>query len=435
MRRDVLLLQGPVGPFFARFAQGMESRGFRVWKVNFNGGDRFFYKQPRTLDFTGRLEDWEPHLERLIINRKIGRIYLFGDCRAYHRVAREVAERNGVRLFVFEEGYIRPNFITLEENGVNGHSSLMQDPIRLDRQEGPLPTEHAVPGGSFRTAVVSSMLYYWACAFAKRRYPHYRHHRPLSWFGEGRRWILSGLRKVRYRLSERRMLGELLPQFEHNYFVCPLQVHCDMQVVVHSDYNSIEHFIGDVLASFAMHAPTNKALVFKHHPMDRAYTDYGAVISNLAAELGIADRVYYVHDVDLPTLLRNAQGTVLINSTVGVSSLFHRTPVKALGRAVYDIDGLTAQEPLEEFWHDTRPVDTEAFDTFRANLLLRNQLNGNFFRRLLTDDPAGIVWASRLLDQHSFHEDRPERVSRPTFSVVEGTGKSVSDTHHGDRAA
>lgn len=438
MRRDVLLLQGPVGPFFARFAEGLEARGFRVWKVNFNGGDRIFYRRPRALDFSGKLEEWEAHLERLIVNRNIGRIYLFGDCRAYHRVAREVAKRNGVRVFVFEEGYIRPNFVTLEEGGVNGYSSLMEKPINLFSQDGPLPTEHSVPSGTFRFAAVFSMIYYWACALHQARYPYYRHHRPLGWFSEGIRWIRSGLRRIRYQVRERGMLNELLPHFEGNYFVCPLQVHCDMQVVVHSDYNSIEHFIGDVLASFAQHAPSNKALVFKHHPMDRAYTDYTAVIANLSAELGIADRVYYVHDVDLPTLLRHAQGTVLINSTVGVSSLFHRTPVKTLGRAVYDLDGLTSQRPLAEFWQRRESVDGEAFENFRANLMLHNQLNASFFRRLSSHNAAGIVWAARLLEQHSYDAHRPERVDRPTFSVVEGTGGIVAGGQvikQGDRAA
>jgi len=192
------------------------------------------------------------------------------------------------------------------------------------------------------------MCYYWACALSKRRFPHYRHHRPLSWWSEGIRWIRSGFRKAIYSVRERKDLEEILSQFEGNYFVCPLQVHCDMQVVVHSDYNSIEHFIGDVLASFVGNAPTNKALVFKHHPMDRAYTDYSVVIKHLAAELGLSDRVFYVHDVDLPALLRHAQGTVLVNSTVGVSSLFHGTPVKVMGRAVYDLDGLTFQRSLDE---------------------------------------------------------------------------------------
>ena len=45
MRRDVLLLQGPIGPFFSRFSKELSERGFNVHKVNLNGGDKLFYKQ------------------------------------------------------------------------------------------------------------------------------------------------------------------------------------------------------------------------------------------------------------------------------------------------------------------------------------------------------------------------------------------------------
>ena len=419
MRRDVLMLQGPIGPFFARFARGLEARGFRVWKVNFNGGDRLFYRGERTIDYRGGLDRWEEYLERLIVDSGIGRIYLFGDCRAYHRIAREVARRQRVRLFVFEEGYVRPNFVTLEEHGVNGHSTMMADPVRLDAPDDEAPEERAQPARVFLVSALYSMMYYWACALDAKRFPRYRHHRPLGWLKEGLHWVRSGFRKLVYARRERHVLGELLPRFSNRYFLCPLQVHCDMQVVVHSDFNSIEHFLGEVLASFAGHAPEDAALVLKHHPMDRGYTDYAELIDGLVRELGLEGRVFYVHDLDLPTLLRHARGTVLINSTVGISSLFHGAPVKTLGRAIYDLPGLTSQLPLNAFWGGVEPVDAEAFATFRTNLVLRNQLNGNLYRRIRGADEAGIVWSEALLREHSWREEPVE------LTVIRGGGPAV----------
>lgn len=41
--RNVLLLQGPVGPFFSRLAHDLELAGASVHKVNFNAGDSLFY--------------------------------------------------------------------------------------------------------------------------------------------------------------------------------------------------------------------------------------------------------------------------------------------------------------------------------------------------------------------------------------------------------
>jgi len=229
------------------------------------------------------------------------------------------------------------------------------------------------------------------------------------------------------------MVSALHAAYEKNYFLCPLQVHCDMQVIVHSDFNSIEHFLGEVLISFAEHAPKNKAIVFKHHPMDRGYTDYAGILERLGAELGLQDRLFYLHDVDLPSLLRNAQGTVLINSTVGLSSIFHGTPVKALGRAIYNIDGLTEQGSLDDFWSTSSTVDEESFKRFRLYLTQRNQLNGNFYRRVANVNPSGILWSGQALEEHSWSEGTTSG-GQPNLTVLEG-GKSVQRKGFGSRAA
>ncbi len=439
MRRNVLFLQGPVGPFFSLFAQDLESRGFNVFKVNFNGGDSFFYRRNRTIDYRGKLKDWAAYLERTLQNRDIGRIYLFGDCRAYHRIAREVAERVGVRVFVFEEGYIRPNFITLEESGVNGNSPMLEKPIRFDREEVEPTREFLHPKSVFLLTAVYAILYYTAATLKRRKFRHYHHHRAFNPVTEGARWILSAYRKMRFKRKERHMLSELLPQFEGNYFLCPLQVHCDMQVSAHSGFNSIEHFIGEVIDSFIKHAPANKAIVFKHHPLDRGYTDYSLLFENLISENGLRGRVFYVHDVDLPLLLKNAQGTVLINSTVGMSSLFHNTPVKTLGTAIYNLPGVTYQGSLESFWTDSGDVSKRAYHQFRQYLVERNQINGSLYKPFPgVSNAAGLVWSSETLNtEHTYDEFRQEPVERPNLRVVAGldvdsTSTDLSQDDHSD---
>jgi len=422
MHRNVLMLQGPVGPFFSRFARDLENRGFNVFKVNFNGGDRAFYRRKQTISYTGKLKDWESYLERLIENRDIGRIYLFGDCRAYHRVARDVAQRLGIRVFVFEEGYIRPDFITLEEFGVNGNSTMMPEEIDFSDWENDTTSQVMHPQRVFPRTAFYSIAYYIAAALQKRKFRYYQHHRSFSPATEGYRWIVSAARKLRYRRKEQNVISELLPQFEGNYFLCPLQVHCDMQVSAHSDFNSIEHFIGEVVSSFIEHAPKNKALVFKHHPLDRGYTDYSVLFENLISENGLRGRVFYVHDLCLPTLLKHAQGTVLINSTVGMSSLFHGTPVKTLGRAIYDKEGLTSQNSLEEFWNNSGDVSQSAYDSFRNFLIHRNQLNGSLYRPFPgINNASGLIWSSQnLVREHTYVAGRPEPVIRPELKVVGG---------------
>ena len=425
MRPDVLLLQGPIGPFFSRFSEELQSRGFTVHKVNLNGGDKLFYRGAGAIDYTDDLDHWDAFLDRLIVNQGIGRLYLFGDCRVYHRIAKTVAKRHDVRVFVFEEGYIRPNFVTLEESGVNGHSQMLRKNFSIPRNQDAVHEEMPHPHNAFILTAIYCMIYYWAGALYRRRFPLYQHHRDFRWLPEGWRWIISGIRKLRYQRKEKNVLAEVLPQFENNYFVCPLQVHCDMQVVVHSGYNSIEHFIGDVLTSFAKHAPKNKAIVFKHHPMDRGYTDYACLFTNLVSELGLQGRVFYVHDVCLPTLLKHAQGTVLINSTVGVSSLFHETPVITLGKAVYNLPGLTSQLSLKAFWRIRESVDVELFNSFRSYLISRNQLNGNLYRVLSEASATGLIWSERLAAEHQFVAQRVDVLPERKLRVVGGRDVSV----------
>ena len=395
-----MLLQGPIGPFFYRFGKDLEQRGFSVHKINFNGGDRLFYPAKKnSFDYSGELSAWSSYLERFIVNKSVTRLYLFGDCRAYHRIAREVAGKLNVRVFVFEEGYIRPNFITLEEGGVNGHSKLMGGNFELG-DEACEQADLAKSKSSFIVCAVLSMIYYWASAWHSKRFSHYQHHRPFEWFSEGSSWVRSLYRRIRYRKRGQQQLDECLAIYDGEYFVCPLQVHCDMQVLVHSPFNSIEHFIGDVLGSFARHAPAHSAIVFKHHPLDRGYSDYTALIANLQAELGLHGRVFYVHDIALPTLLQHAAGSVMINSTVGLSSLFHDTPVKAMGDAIYDREGLTFQGSLKQFWKTPGCVDSGLFARFRHYLVENNQLNGNLYVRLSDVNNAGIQWSAHLTQEH-----------------------------------
>lgn len=441
MHRNVLLLQGPIGPFFSRFAGELTERGFNVWKVNLNAGDRMFYRQDQAIDYSGTLQGWDSYLERLIVNKDIGRIYLFGDCRSYHRVARKIAKRHGIRLFVFEEGYIRPNYITLEEHGVNGYSPMLNRKLDLNElesmaEESVSTGEKLLPRKTFFRTFFYIVGYYLSCCIQKKRFPDYQHHRTLKAVSEGACWIRSGFRKLRFQHSEKNTLKKIISEYDKNYFVCPLQVHCDMQVVVHSKFNSIEHFIGDVLTSFARHAALNKAIVFKHHPMDRAYKDYSLLFENLVAELGLHGRVFYVHDVCLPTLLKNAEGSVLINSTVGMSSLFHGTPVKTLGKAIYDLPGLTTQRSLESFWGRPGVVNRNMFLAFRQHLIENNQLNGSFTARLDAFSTTGLLWSDSLSEEHRYVADRVDSVEQPTLRVVGGRDvERVDDSGFEDKKA
>jgi len=422
MSNNVLLLQGPVGPFFRRLSKELRAHGHLVFKVNFNGGDRHFYRGPDAIDYSGTIGQWRDYLEKLIVRLQIDRIYVFGDCRSYHEVAREVAEATGTRFFVFEEGYLRPDYITLEEHGVNGHSRIRFPqalPVVSLRPE--LRPRHHFSRGFFYSAWYA-IRYYMAASWYRRAFPHYNHHRPLNVIGEGGKWLLSLVRKLRSVPASRRFEGRVQAEMSGRYFLVPLQVHNDMQVIRHSGYPNVEAFIAELVASFARFAAPSMHLVFKHHPMDRGYRNYAVLLRDLAKRHGVSGRIHYLSDGHLPTLLKNARGTVTINSTVGLSSLHHGVPVKVMGEAIYDRKGLTYGGTLAQFWVTPGEVDMDLYHRFRRHLLDTNQLNGNFYQRAANAANAtGIVWSGTLAQQHGILEAPPSRRRSIVPRLVKGS--------------
>ena len=396
----VMLLQGPLGPFFRLLAQDLRAAGAEVWKIDFNGGD-WLFSPPGSVPYRGTLDGWPAFFEQFLVEHRIGMVLLFGDCRHMHMSAHAIAAARGVEIGVFEEGYVRPNYITLERFGVNGHSLIPRIGSfyrTTPRQEIPAVREVPYP---FWHTVAWAMSYYLAAVLLRPVFPHYQHHRPLS-LGEAWPWVKSIWRKAYYRFKERRVQAELVDEHADRFFLVPLQVHNDAQVHVHSDFDSVEAFIEHVIVSFARHAPADVLLVIKHHPMDRGYHDRTGLIRDLSRKYGIARRVRYIHDQHLPTLLEHARGVVVLNSTVGLSALHHGTPLKVCGTALYDMEGLTFQKRLDEFWEEAHKasVDRDLYERFQSYLVKNTQLNGSFYRRLaIPGSSAGLVWSAKGAQQ------------------------------------
>jgi len=379
---SVLFLQGPLGPFFACLARHLSRQGAVTHKINFNGGDSFYAWADHRVDYTGRAEDWPTFLRTYLEQQGIDAVVVYGDCRLYHRRAREVCDDLGIAFGVFEEGYLRPDFVTLEWGGVNALSGTDWSRAAIDsyRSEGCRPTLRV--GQTFWQRARFAGLYYLMARLARSRFPHYRHHRPRSWKKEGACWLTSFYRKGLYRLTEGRILKRLLKDHPRRFFLFPLQTADDFQIRLHADLLSIEHSIDLVISSFAANAAPEEVLVIKHHPMDRGFCHYGELIGILATQRGVSGRVIYCHDLHLPTLLDHAKGVVTVNSTVGISALLHKVPTKVLGRALYDIPGLTHQGDLAGFWSEPTAVDSALFRRFRTYLYERTQLDGCFYKRI-----------------------------------------------------
>ena len=416
--RRILLLQGPVGPFFTRFAQDLTDAGATVHKINFNAGDWFFYPSGET--YRGTMEEWPRWLARRLAELDIDLVFLFGDCRPIHQAAHDVARQANIEVGVFEEGYIRPDFVTLERDGVNANSMMTRTPEEYLRAPDRVIAKRSMPH-SFWWMVWWGFLYFTIGGFGQVFFPHYRHHRPLT-IMEMFPWLLSPLRKQWFKWRQRGIQARLEGEFDKRFFLVPLQVHNDSQVMVHADVGGVEGFIASTIASFANHAPSDCLLVLKHHPMDRGYRNYTDLVRRLARDGGCAERVLYIHDQHTPTLIRHCRGVVVINSTVGLTAVGMKCPTKAVGEAIWDMPGLTYQRSLDRFWIDAPDAapDNKLFLKFRDELIATTQINGSFYRKLAPETSAtGLIWNAEATSLASLAARR-----RSTGSDTEAEAKA-----------
>lgn len=381
-----------MSPFCFRFARELKGQGIVLRKINFNGGDFLYF--PQGTNYRGAPRDWPSFLENYIRRHRIDLILLYGDSRPIHLAARAVAKDLGVRVLVFEEGYIRPNFVTLEEGGTNYHSDIPAElPVELKTaaEEGRVPKwiEGESVGRTFGRFAWYSAFYSIALVLGCFAFRWYRHHKSLALLYQSKVWVLSFYRRYAYPLLHRGWLSKMLRDNYKNYFLVPLQVHNDFQVQ-QCEHKTVPAFIVYVMESFAEHAPGGTHLVMKHHPMDRGEFHYQQLIDQHAERLDIVGRVTYLHDEHLPSLLKAALGTVTINSTVGLSSLFHRTPTFCTSRSIYQ--SIAYRGTLAEFWVQPGAVNRHEVNAFRQWLRDRCQVNGSFYRRTFKGSPTGMQW-------------------------------------------
>ena len=279
--KKYLLLQGPMGPYFSDTAEWLESQGCEAVNVVFNGGDKFYCRKRDYLVFRQTPKEFPTWLKDTWQDYHFDTILCFGDCRPLHQVARLWAQTKGVRFLAFEEGYLRPHFITLEEGGVNAFSALPRNPDfyrKLPEIKAPVAKKLT---SCFSLRVRRCIGYYLAGWFYRHQFPQYRHHKSFSPWYEARCWIRAAARKQWYRFLQRKVLSQLQGELDQRYHLVVLQVYNDSQIRNHSPYNDVRDYINDVMYSFSKKACSDQWLVIKHHPMDRGHRLYGPLIRKL----------------------------------------------------------------------------------------------------------------------------------------------------------
>lgn len=399
-RRSFLFLQGPASPFFPRLADALLDDGHAIDRINFTAGDALFWGRRRSLRFDDDFAGLESFLEGCCVSLGFTDLVLFGDHQPAHQTALLVARKLGIRSLVFEQGYFQPHWITLEAGGVNGHSPLPRDP-KWYREVGPrispiAPQSFAEPTW---TRAAYDVAYHLANATNPLFFSHYRDAARVGalreYAGYARRlpMLPFARRSADARLA--RLLGGRAP-----IFLVLMQRNDDARVRDHSPYADMPAFLEAVLESFAHHAPPTARLVIKNHPLDPGHTPYARLIQTQARRWAVHTRVQFHEDCDLRMLYEQAQGVVTVNSSAALTALAHVRPTIALGRAPYNIPGLTFQDGLDEFWCHAAPPETQLFRYFRSVATACSQVNGGYFSsagiRLAVANCAAVLSQERL---------------------------------------
>ncbi|MGA0533052.1 capsule biosynthesis protein [Hansschlegelia sp. KR7-227] len=412
--RTFLFLQGLASPFFRRLGRSLKRKGYGVERINLNFGDRLFWNIPGSVAYRGRFEDWRGFLSNFMDERGVTDLVLFGDGRPYHRVAIATAQLRGVGVHVFEEGYFRPNWITMEAGGVNGFSSLPRDPETIRRLAAELgePERPRPIHGDMKTRSLWDIVYNSANTFFPYLYPHYRRYRPHHPFVEYAGWIG---RIIRGKAEARRTAAveSALKADKAPYFLLPLQLDSDYQIRLHSPFSAMSEVVDFVARSFAAHAPADAKLIVKLHPLDNGLVNRRRQTHVTAERTGLRQRLQYIDGGQGPALIDGAAGVIVVNSTMGTLAIERGRPTIAIGQAIYDLPGLTHQGTLESFWTAPTPPDRSFVAAFRRVVAHRTQLNGGFYSAEAVD--IAVANAMRRLI-----EIAPVRATRPVALGWEG---------------
>jgi capsular polysaccharide export protein len=377
------MLQGPHGPFVGQLAALLRGAGADVWRVGFNAGDGLFWRdRARYAPFRDGPEAWPDWFGAFLHDKGITDVVLYGEPRPVHTSALRIARSRGLRTHLFEEGYLRPYWITYEREGTNGHSPLMKMPVArmataLRNAATDLP-EAPAHWGEMRQHVTYGALYHAAVMAGVRRYPNYRGHRDIPLGREFRlnlgRAVLMPVHSARRALSTWRLQRGGFP-----YHLALLQLEHDASFRAFSSFGSMTEFLDVVLDGFAIGAPSHHHLVFKAHPLEDGRAALSRTIRSRAAALGIAGRVHFVIGGKLAPMLDGATSVVTVNSTAAQQALWRGLPLKAFGQAVYCKPEFVSDQPLPDFFSRPRAPDLAAYRSYRQFLLRTSQIRGGFY--------------------------------------------------------
>jgi capsular polysaccharide export protein len=375
--RRILFVGAPFGRFFRAFAEELEARGCMVWRTVFDGGDVLETPARNRVSFFAGEDEWPNFVKKILQQKNIDGIVAFNDTLPRNSKALAIAKSLGIRRYVLENGYLRPFWVTFDRDGVNGHSQL---PANLDFYlEAKLaPAAHTAFPTRMRDHVLSTIRHFSAAVLLSPVIPFDPKYFGDSIWLQSRGYMREWLWRVTNDETQKVDQVAALSRDGRPIFLCLLQKPGDSQLVVHSQYGGNARFLNDVVRSFAEDAPPEAVLVIKQHPLDYGIEKCPDLLDRLTHERGLEGRVFYLRKTSIDIIMPIASALLTINSTAGLAAVAEGKPVKCLGKAFYDIPGLTFDGTLKEFWSRAEKPSDDAVKAFVAHLTSTSQFNGGF---------------------------------------------------------
>ncbi|MGB1066033.1 MAG: capsule biosynthesis protein [Paracoccaceae bacterium] len=396
-----LFLQGPHGPFFSQLACALESYGHATNQIGFNQGDKIFWANKRSfIPFTLPIDAWSGFLQREFREKQITDLVIYNDTRPFHKTAIQAAHARGINVHIFEEGYLRPYWITYERDGSNGNSKLMslaQSAVVPDHlTRGPDPVHAPCHWGDMREHIFYGAVYHWCILCANRQFPNFTSHREISIRKEFR-LHLKQLVFTPARIAARFWANLTLKFGTFPYHLILMQLQHDSAFQNHSPFKTNASFLELTLRSFANNAPPHHHLVIKAHPLEDGRSEIAYHLRRLGTKFGINRRIHYLPGGKLAHVLDPALSVVTVNSTAGQQALWRGIPVKTLGQAIYNHDKFISKQSLDAFFAHPKAPNLQAYKAFRNFLLQTSQIPGGFYSK------AGRQQAIAQLAKKMFH--------------------------------
>ena len=411
--RCFLFLQGPHGPFFDRLARQLRLAGARTCRLGFNSADRTFWHGPDYIGFRDTPEALPEKLRQVIAEKSVTDVVCYGANRPVHEIALACATEAGLTKHVFEEGYLRPYWVTYERGGANAASPATHFSLEemSEALAGGAPALYEAPDrwGDMRAHMFWGAAYHARLLAGNSGYPGFKPHRTPDYWSEFRLHLAKLLsapgRSLLRSASTLRVRHGGFP-----YHLVLLQLAHDANFLNHGPFPDQASFLDSVFRGFAAGAPKHHHLVLKAHPLEDGREPLRPLIHRLTQEHDLKGRVHFLTGGKLARLLDTARSALTVNSTAAEQALWRALPLRAFGDAVYNRPEFVSTQPVEAFFADPKAPDHDAYLVYRAFLLATSQVPGGFYgvlsrRKLLRQMPDLMLAAhdpyARLLQNNA----------------------------------